>query len=158
MEERGRSARLVRASRIGFSLPAIDTTAFRGRAREQRKTSWACRGNCGDFVDTFVLAIRLACSEKPETLPPTAMSDTSDAVCPGGPRFKIDLRATFHDQAERVARERGLGFGAESGIGIAVDERVFSLQRGQNGAAPESNRPSVGLPRRTGFEDLARSA
>jgi hypothetical protein len=31
----------------------------------------------------------------------------------GGPRFKIDLRATFHDQAERVARERGLGFGAE---------------------------------------------
>src|SRR6266487_1668996 len=42
----------VRASRIGFSLPVIDTTAFRGRAPEQRKTSRACRGNCGDFVDT----------------------------------------------------------------------------------------------------------
>jgi hypothetical protein len=70
----------------------------------------------------------------------------------GGPRFKIDLLATFHDQVERVARERGLGFG-QSGDGIAVDKRVFSLQRGQNGAAPESSRPSVGLPRRTGFED-----
>ena len=26
-----------------------------------------------------------------------------------------------------------------------------------NGAAPESNRPSVGLPRRTGFEDFERN-
>jgi hypothetical protein len=57
----------VRASRIDFSLPVIDTTAFRGRAREQRKTFRACRGNCGDFVDTFVVAIRLECCEKPET-------------------------------------------------------------------------------------------
>jgi hypothetical protein len=43
----------VRASRIDFSLPVIDTTARRGRARGQRKTPQACRGNCGDFVDTF---------------------------------------------------------------------------------------------------------
>jgi len=51
---------LVRASRIGFSLPVIDTTAFRGRAREQRKTSPACRGNCGDFVDTGRNGVRVA--------------------------------------------------------------------------------------------------
>jgi hypothetical protein len=46
----------VRASRIDFSLPVIDTTARRGRARGQRKTSRACNGNCGDFVGIFVTA------------------------------------------------------------------------------------------------------
>src|SRR6266516_5030358 len=40
----------VRASRIVFSLPAIDTTARQGRAREQRKTSRAFPGNCGDLL------------------------------------------------------------------------------------------------------------
>jgi hypothetical protein len=70
----------------------------------------------------------------------------------GGSRFKIDLgrRSTIRPSAWRVSVGSAL---VQSGIGIAVDERVFSLQRGQNGAAPESNRPSVGLPRRTGFED-----
>jgi hypothetical protein len=86
------------------------------------------------------------------------MSDTSDAVCLAGRLALQDRpRATFHDQAERVARGAwrvSVGSASvQSGIGIAVDERVFSLQRCQNGAAPESNRPSVGLPRRTGFED-----
>jgi len=45
----------------------------------------------------------------------------------------------------------------QSGIGIAVDERVFSLQRGQNGAAPESNRPSVGLSGRTDLKTGTQS-
>jgi hypothetical protein len=75
----------------------------------------------------------------------------------GGSRFKIDLgrRSTIRPSAWRVARGawRVGSASVQSGIGIAVDERVFSLQRCQNGAAPESNRPSVGLPRRTGFED-----
>ena len=37
----------AQASRIVFSLPAIDTTARRGCPRELRKTSRAFRGNCG---------------------------------------------------------------------------------------------------------------
>ena len=53
----------VQASRIDFSLPVTNTTARRGHARERRKTSQACRGNCGDFVDTLVGAIRLACCD-----------------------------------------------------------------------------------------------
>jgi hypothetical protein len=31
----------------------------------------------------------------------------------GDPRFRIDLRGTFHDQVERVARERGIGLAPE---------------------------------------------
>ena len=53
----------MQASRIDFSLPVTNTTARRGHARERRKTSQACRGNCGDFVDTLVGAIRLACCD-----------------------------------------------------------------------------------------------
>jgi len=70
----------------------------------------------------------------------------------GGSRFKIDLgrRSTIRPSACRVSVGSA---SVQSGIGIAVDERVFSLQRGQNGAAPESNRPSVGLHDRTDFED-----
>ena len=58
----------MRASRIGFSLPVIDTTAFGGRAREQGKTSRACRRNCGDFVDAVVTA-HGGMLRKPGTLP-----------------------------------------------------------------------------------------
>src|SRR6266516_3761806 len=39
----------AQASRIVFSLPAIDTTARRGCPRELRKTSRAFPGNCGDL-------------------------------------------------------------------------------------------------------------
>src|SRR6266567_1494045 len=55
-EERGRSARFGAGVKDRLLAAAIDTTARRGSAREQRKTSRACRGNCGDFVDTFVTA------------------------------------------------------------------------------------------------------
>src|SRR5205809_232573 len=55
-EERGRSARFGAGVKDRLLAAAIDTTAFRGRAREQRKTSRAGRGNCGDFVNTVVTA------------------------------------------------------------------------------------------------------
>jgi hypothetical protein len=46
--------------------------------------------------------------------------------------------------------------GRSGSTDLAIERAQFALTRQKrlNGAAPESNRPSVGLPHRTGFEDL----
>ena len=75
----------------------------------------------------------------------------------GGSRFKIDLRAKFRDQAERVSRERGLGFGAERDRDRRRRAGLFPAKR-PNEAAPESNLPSRGLHDRTDFEDRHRES
>jgi hypothetical protein len=67
----------------------------------------------------------------------------------GGPRFKIDLRATFHDQAERVARERGLSFGAERDRYRRRRAGLFPTKRSKrSGAGVEPTERGAATPHR----------
>ena len=80
----------VRASRIDFSLPVIDTTARRGCAREQRKISRPCRGNCGDFVDTVVTAhdgMQRKGTQRSPSLPAKGRESWTLSLSPAKQRF-----------------------------------------------------------------------
>ena len=65
----------------------------------------------------------------------------------GGSRFKIDLRAKFRDQAERVSRERGLGFGAERDRDRRRRAGLFPAKRSKrSGAGVEPTERGVATP------------